>query len=141
MEKFLHGCGQRSRIELEEFWPTQAQLFLYERRNESDIAITRDLHDQVRQVCAKNVHTVPASARMLFVPDTLTIVRMFPHNCRCVDQVALVSRLLTPSQPTRQYHVFFTYFLRALRRVNFRVAQRVTNCVCVVLRRWEAICR
>ena len=138
MEKFVHGCGQRSRIELEEFWPTQAQLFLYERRNASDFAITRDLHDQVRQVCEKNVHTVAASARMLFVPDTLTIVRMFPHNCGCVDQVALVSRLLTPSKPTRQNHVFV---FRALKRVNFRVAQRVTNCVCVVLRRWEAICR
>ena len=65
MQKFLHGWGHRRRIETEAFRPTQAQRFLYERRNESDAAITRDLQDQVRQVCAKHVHAVPASVRML----------------------------------------------------------------------------
>ena len=62
---------------MEAFRPTHAQMFLHERRNCTDVAIDRDLHAQVRQTCAKHVHVVSASVRMLFVSDKLSIRACF----------------------------------------------------------------
>ena len=74
MEQFLHGSGHRRRIEMEEFRPDRAQLFLYNRRNCTDGVIARDLHREVRQTCANTVHAVPASLRMLLMPASVRML-------------------------------------------------------------------